>query len=62
MKNMTELRNELADLFAKLKKGEVELREASELNNTAGKIINTTRAQLQYAQQRNEAPDIPFLK
>jgi len=31
------------------------------MNNTAGKIINVQRVQLEYASLRNEAPDIDFL-
>jgi len=31
------------------------------MNNTAGKIINAQKVQLEYAALRNAAPNIPFL-
>lgn len=62
MKNTTELRDELSTLFADLKSGTVDVKVAAEMNNTAGKIINTLRAELDYAAQRKEEPNIDFLK
>jgi hypothetical protein len=32
------------------------------MNNTAGKIINAQRVQLEYAELRKEQPDIDFMK
>ena len=62
MKTMKELRKELASVFEGLKDGSVELKDAAEMNNTAGKIINTARTQLEYSKLRKEKPDIDFLK
>ena len=42
------------------KKEEVKI--ATEMNNTAGKIINAQRVQLEYADLRKEQPDIDFMK
>ena len=61
MKNATELRNELVDVFQKLKDGTLEHKRAKEMCNAAGKIIGTVSVQLKYAQQRNETPIIEFL-
>ncbi len=61
MKNVTELRNELIDVFQKLKDGTLEHKRAKEMSNAAGKIIGTVSLQLKYAQQRNETPVIKFL-
>lgn len=62
MKNMTELRNELSALFIGLRDGSVEPKNAIEMNNCAGKMINTCKVQLEYADLRDEKPSIPFLK
>lgn len=61
MKNITELRDELTQLFAGLKSGATDVKAAGEMNNTAGKIINTLKVQLEYHIQREETPNIPFL-
>lgn len=61
MKNVTELRNEMIDVFQKLKEGSLEHKRAKEMSNAAGKIIGTVSLQLKYAQQRNETPAIDFL-
>jgi len=61
MKSMTDLRNELAAVFEGLKNGTLEPKQAVEMNNAAGKIINTVKVQLEYAELRNETPSIPFM-
>jgi hypothetical protein len=53
---------ELTTLYEALKSGEVDVKIATEMNNTAGKIINTQRVQLEYAELRKEQPDIDFMK
>ncbi|PTR17470.1 hypothetical protein C8R31_101634 [Nitrosospira sp. Nsp2] len=62
MKNITELRAQLSTLFADLKSGSIDVKIASEMNNTAGKIINSLKVELDYAAQRKEEPSIEFLK
>lgn len=61
MKNITELNNQLTTLYAALRDGTIDVKTAAEMNNTAGKIINVQRVQLEYASLRNEAPNIDFL-
>jgi len=61
MNNIIALRNELSAIFQGLLDGSVENKDAVELNNTAGKIINTIKVQLVYAALRKESPDIAFL-
>lgn len=61
MNNITALRNELSKIFDGLLDGTVQAKDAVELNNTAGKIINTLKVQLVYAALRKETPDIAFL-
>jgi hypothetical protein len=61
MKNITELNTHLTALYQALKDGTVDVKTAAEMNNTAGKIINVQKVQLEYAALRNEAPEIEFL-
>ena len=61
MKTIEDLGLRLRELFDKLATGEVEVKQAVELNNTAGKIINVYKTQLAYHALRGEAPNIPFL-
>lgn len=62
MKNADELRAELAEVFAKLKSGQIKPSEAAELANLAGKMINSAKAQIEYYSLRKEAPSIGFLE
>jgi adhesin HecA-like repeat protein len=61
MTNITDIRDSLIEVFNKLRDGDIDLKQASEINNTAGKIINTAKVQLAYAALRGEQPIIPFL-
>lgn len=62
MKNINELRNNLAELFDEIKTGAVDVKVAAEMNNTAGKMINTLKVQLEYTAQKKTVPNIPFLE
>ena len=62
MKNVEELRNELAQVFAQLKSGEIKPSEAAELANLAGKMINSAKAQIEYYALRKESPTIGWLE
>lgn len=62
MKTITDLRNELINVFDGLKTGDITPAVATELNNAAGKIIATAKVQLEYAALRQEKPRIAFLK
>lgn len=62
MKNINDLRNELTKLYGEIKTGEVDVKKAKEMNNAAGKIINSVKAELEYAELRKEKPEIGFLK
>lgn len=61
MKNITEMREQLSTLFVQLKAGAIDTKVAAEMNNTAGKIINSLRVELDYSEQRKEMPLISFL-
>ena len=62
MKHISELTTELSELYQGLKNGTMDVKVATEMNNTAGKIINAQRVQLEYAELRKEQPDIDFMK
>jgi hypothetical protein len=62
MKNITELTTQLTELFTDLKTGAVDVKVATEMNNTAGKIISAQKVLLEYAALTKTTPKIPFLK
>lgn len=61
MKNVNELRDQLAIVFAGLQNGTIPHKDAAELANLAGKMINSAKVQVEYYALRKEAPDIDFL-
>jgi flagellar basal body-associated protein FliL len=61
MKNVVELRDELIAIFDRLKAKEISHADAKELNNSAGKIINSVKIELEYAGLCKVTPNIAFL-
>ena len=61
MNHISELTTELSALYEGLRNGTIETKVAAEMNNTAGKIINVQKVQLEYAALRNDRPNINFL-
>lgn len=61
-KTMTELRDDLLDIYSTIGTKAVNLNVAKEKSNAAGKIIKSASVQLEYAVARKETPDIPFMK
>ena len=61
MTTICDIREQLIDVFNGLRDGSVEIKDAVEINNTAGKIINTAKVQIAYSALRGEVPNIPFL-
>ena len=62
MENIVELRNSLADNYTKLKAGKMNVALGKELANTAGKIINSCKTQLEYQQMIGSKKKIEFLE
>ncbi len=58
---MSELRNELLKLYADIRNGDVDLNEAAECNNTAGKIINSVKVQGEIMGLLKKAPETKFI-
>ena len=61
MKNVIDLRNELIAIFEQLKTKEISHADAKELNNSAGKIINSVKIELEYSGLCKVVPNIAFL-
>ena len=61
MQNVVDMRSELLNVFVELRAGTIELPIAQELNNTAGKILNTVKVELAKAALCGEKPVIGFL-
>lgn len=61
MKDINELRENLSSVFKDLRSGDIKPSEAAELNNCAGKIINSLKVEMEYKISRKETPDIRFL-
>ena len=59
--NIDELRRGLAKLFADIGNQTVEPKRAKEMNNAAGKMIGTVRAELDAAEGAKVEPNVPFL-
>ncbi|MBX9404555.1 hypothetical protein K5E40_02550 [Pseudomonas baetica] len=62
MKNAEALRKNLADVFRQLQAGEINAKDASELANLGGKMINSAKVQVEYYALRKEAPKIAWLE
>lgn len=61
MNNATELRAALAKVFEDLKAGNIKAKEAAELANLAGKMINSAKVQVEYHALLGDRPHIAFL-
>ena len=61
MKNVTELREQLSQVFNNLRNNTIKHTDAAELANIAGKMINSAKVQLEYYALRKESPTISFL-
>jgi hypothetical protein len=61
MQNITELRASLADNYENMKARTMDLKMGKELANTAGKIINSLKVELEYNSMMDVKKEIPFL-
>lgn len=62
MKTITDLRNQLLNLWEDLKDNKIDVNVAKEMNNAAGKAIKSAAVQLEYFRTRQEKPEIPFFE
>lgn len=61
MKTAYQLREELCEVFDKIKNGEMPPRTAREMIKSTNAQIALAKVQLEYAAMRNEKPEIKFL-
>jgi hypothetical protein len=62
MQNITELRKSLSDNYTRMKAGKMGLNVGKELANTAGKIINSLKVELEYNSMMSIKEEIEFLQ
>lgn len=60
IENIRELTADLGRVYAELRERKIEIKEASEIANIAGKLINGAKAEMMYRIARKEKPSIPF--
>lgn len=62
MKNVSELRDHLSEVFGNLEKGQIQPKDATALASLAGKMIASAKVQLDYHAMRKETTQkISFL-
>ena len=59
--NIGDLIADQIKMYQELRDGTVELKDAAERNNTAGKVFSGIKLRLAYAAARKELPDILFM-
>ncbi len=59
---ISDLINDQLTMYQGLRDGTVELKDAAERNNTAGKVFSGIKLQLAYAEARKEPPNIDFME
>ncbi|WP_448125095.1 hypothetical protein [Pseudomonas veronii] len=52
----------MSEVFRQLQSGEIRAKDASELANLGGKMINSAKVQVEYFALRKEAPRITWLE
>ena len=61
MKNIVELRKQLAVVFDGVQKNKLGHHQAAQMNNAAGKMLSSVKVQLEYFAARKEKPSIAFM-
>jgi len=62
MQNIKDLRNSLLDNYKKMKSKEMDLKDGKELANTAGKVLNSLKIELEYNNLVGNKNKIDFLE
>lgn len=61
MQNVSEMRDELSELFRELRANKIDRKDVKEMTNICGKMISSAMVQVKYYAERKEVPQIPFL-
>lgn len=59
--NVVDLRNDLINVYEKLRKGEIGVDEAKQAANVSGKIMSTAKSQMEYHKMIGRKDDIRFM-
>ena len=62
IKNVRELTEDLTNVYHLVRTQQMTSRDANDLANVAGKILNAAKSELQYRQWRKERVKIPFFE
>lgn len=62
MKTISDVRDQLSEIFNELRGGEIKPNEADSLANIAGKMIASAKVQLDYYALTKSKPEIDFLE
>ena len=62
MKNIKELRTAITEIFEELKEGERTNKDATSFSNLAGRIISTTKVEIDYSKLHKKKKVIKFLE
>lgn len=62
MQNITDLRKSLAENYEQMKAKKMDIKLGKELANTAGKIINSIKVEMEYNQMFDKKKKIDFLE
>lgn len=62
IENVVDLRDDLISVYNELKSGKIGIRDAKERNNTAGKILNSAKLELEYNVYTKAKAKIAFLE
>lgn len=60
--NIRDLTNDLVDVYNKVRAKELTSRDANDIANVAGKILNAAKGELSYRQWLKERVRIPFFE
>jgi hypothetical protein len=60
--NIKELRQDLLSNYESAKNGNMAITKLSALSNTAGRIIQSARAEMEYKRNKGDNSKIPFLE
>jgi len=61
MKTLNDIVADQVEMLEMLRAGTMDAKDAQEINNTVGKIIQATKTQIAYSALRQEKPEIPLL-
>lgn len=62
IKNISQLRDDLCNVYGQLREGKIDSKDATNLSNVAAKIIKSASVQLEYKKLIKDKSEMDFLK